>query len=164
MKQANITIDARPVVAAAIEKANGTGEPAAAMELPDGTIITGRTTKLLGASAALLLNALKALGGIDDAVHLISPEIIEPIQRLKIDNLGNHNPRLHTDEVLIALSVCALTSPHAKRAMEQLSKLKDCNLHSSVILSQVDSNVFKKLGIHVTCEPLYQTKKLYHAN
>ncbi len=164
MKQANITIDSRPVVASALEKARETGEPAAAMELPDGTIITGRTTNLLGASSALLLNALKSLGGIDDSIHLISPEIIEPIQHLKIDNLGNHNPRLHTDEVLIALSVCALSSPYAKCAMEQLSKLKDCDLHSSVILSQVDSNVFKKLGIHVTCEPLYQTKKLYHAN
>ena len=162
MKQANLTTDDRPVVGAALAKAEATGEPAAALELPCGKIITGKTTKLLGASSALLLNALKELGGIPDGTHLISPEIIEPIQNLKIDHLGNRNPRLHTDEVLIALSICALSDPNAKTAMEQLSKLKDCDLHSSVILSQVDINVFKKLGIHVTSEPVYQTKRLYH--
>ena len=164
MKQANLTTDDRPCVGAALAKAEATGDPAAAIELTDGTIVTGKTTNLLGASSALLLNALKTLGGIDDEIHLISPEIIEPIQKLKVDNLGNHNPRLHTDEILIALSICALTDPSAKKATEQLGKLKDCNMHSSVILSQVDMNVLKKLGIHVTCEPKYQTKKLYHAN
>lgn len=164
MKQANLTVDDRPVISSALDKAEKTGAPATAIELPDGTIVTGKTTKLLGASAALLLNALKVFGGIDDGIHLISPEIIEPIQHLKIDNLGNHNPRLHTDEILIALSICALTDPNAKIAMEQLAKLKNCDLHSSVILAQADLNVFKKLGIHVTCEPCYQTKKLYHAN
>ena len=164
MKQANLTADDRPVIGAALAKADETGEPAAAIELEDGTIITGKTTKLLGASSAMLLNALKILGGIDDEIHLISPEIIEPIQRLKVDNLGGHNPRLHTDEILIALSICALTDPTAAKAFEQLPLLKDCNMHSSVILSQVDVNVLKKLGIHVTCEPKYQTKKLYHAD
>ena len=164
MKQANLTAEERPVIGAALEKAGQTGEPACALVLHDGTIVTGKTTKLLGASSALILNALKVLGGIDDLIHLISPEIIEPIQHLKVDNLGNRNPRLHTDEVLIALSICAVTDANAKIAMEQLSKLKDCDLHSSVILSPVDLNVFKKLGIHVTCEPNYQTKKLYHAN
>lgn len=162
MKQANLTSDDRPVVAAALEKADRTSEPAAALELPDGTIVTGRTKKLLGASASLLLNALKTLGKIPDNVHLISPDIIEPIQHLKVDHLGNRNPRLHTDEVLIALSICAVADKNAKTAMEQLSKLKDCDLHSSVILSQVDRNVLKKLGIRVTSEPVYQTKKLYH--
>ncbi len=162
MKQANLTSDDRPVVAAALEKADRTSEPAAALELPDGSIVTGRTKKLLGASAALLLNALKTLGKIPDNVHLISPDIIEPIQHLKVDHLGNRNPRLHTDEVLIALSICAVADKNAKTAMEQLSKLKDCDLHSSVILSQVDRNVLKKLGIRVTSEPVYQTKKLYH--
>ena len=164
MKQANLTADDRPVIGAALAKAEATEGPAAAIELPDGTIVTGKTTKLLGASSAMLLNALKILGGIDDEIHLISPEIIEPIQRLTVDNLGGHNPRLHTDEILIALSICALTDPTAAKAFEQLPLLKDCNMHSSVILSQVDVNVLKKLGIHVTCEPKYQTKKLYHAD
>lgn len=164
MKQANLTSEDRPVIGAALAKAEATGEPAAAIELPDGTIVTGKTTKLLGASSAMVLNALKTLAGIDDEIHLISPEIIEPIQRLKVVNLGGHNPRLHTDEVLIALSICALTDPTAAKAFDELQRLKDCNMHSSVILSQVDMNVLKKLGIHVTCEPKYQTKKLYHAD
>lgn len=164
MKQANLTADDRAVVAAALKKAELTAAPATAIELADGTVVTGKTTKLLGSSAALLLNVLKVLGEIDDSIHLISPEIIEPIQHLKVDTLGNHNPRLHTDEVLIALSICALSDKNAKIAMGQLPKLKNCNLHSSVILAQADLNVFKKLGIHVTCEPCYQTKKLYHAN
>lgn len=164
MKQANITPDDRPVVKAALDKAEATEAPAAALELPSGKIITGKTTKLLGASSALLLNALKELAEIDDDIHLISPEIIAPIQHLKVDHLGNHNPRLHTDEILIALSICALTDENADRAIHQLEKLKGCEMHSSVILSQVDANVFSKLGIHLTSEPLYQTKKLYHAN
>ena len=108
------------------------------------------------------MNALKALAGIDDGISLISPTIIEPIQRLKTQNLGNHNPRLHTDEVLIALSICAVTDGLAARAMEKLSDIRGCEVHSSVILSQVDSDTFKKLGANLTCEPVYQTKKLYH--
>ena len=156
MKKAGVSAEDRRVVAPALEKAEKTGLPAAAMELPDGTIVTGKTSSLLGASAALLLNALKTLGGIDDALHLISPKVIDPIQHLKVDHLGNRNPRLHTDEVLIALSICAATDPTAEKAMEQLSKLRGCELHSSVILSPVDEKVFKRLGINLTCQPRFK--------
>ncbi|MBQ5390579.1 MAG: DUF1846 domain-containing protein [Clostridia bacterium] len=162
MKQAHLSPDARPVIAAALAKAEATSGPAAAMELPDGRIVTGKTSSLLGASAALLLNALKELAGIDDAIELISPTVIEPVQRLKTDYLGNRNPRLHTDEVLIALAISAVTSETAAKALEQLDKLSGCEVHSSVILSQVDARTFKKLGMNVTCEPKYQVKKLYH--
>ena len=134
MRTANLSPEDRPVVAAAKEKADRTGAPAAAMELADGRIVTGKTSSLLGASSALLLNALKALAGIDDDVHLISPTIIEPIQKLKIEHLGNRNPRLHTDEVLIALSICAATDERAARAMEARAELAGCEVHSSVIL------------------------------
>ena len=126
------------------------------MELPDGTIVTGKTSNLLGASAALLLNALKALGGIDDELHLISPTVIGPIQHLKVDHFGNRNPRLHTDEVLIALSISATTDPTAEKAMEQLSKLRGCEVHSSVMLSAVDEKTFKRLGVNLTCQPRYK--------
>lgn len=162
MKQANATPDIRRVVKAANRKAEETTTPAAALELPSGEIITGKTSALLGASAALLLNALKALGGIKDEIPLIAREVIEPIQHLKVDHLGNHNPRLHTDEILIALAICAASSPIAELAMQQLGKLRGCEMHSSVILTQVDEKTLKKLGINVTCEPQYQTKKLYH--
>jgi uncharacterized protein (UPF0371 family) len=162
MKQLSLTAIDRPVIAAALRKEEETDLPAAALELPDGRIVTGKTSSLLGASSALLLNAVKALGGISDALHLISPVIIEPIQDLKVNHLGNHNPRLHTDEVLVALSICAATNPTAELAMQQLQNLRGCEAHSTVILSQVDDNVFRKLGINLTCEPKYQTKKLYH--
>ncbi len=162
MKQAGITTENRRVVSAAKVKAEMTGEPAAAIELPDGQVITGRTSSLLGASSAMLLNALKVLAGIDDAVELIAPETIDPIQDLKTQHLGNKNPRLHTDEILIALAICAVNDELARRAMQQLQKLKGCEVHSSVILSPVDTNVFRKLGINLTCEPVYQTAKLYH--
>ena len=132
--------------------------PAAAIELPDGRVVTGKTSSLLGASAAALLNALKALGGIDHKILLISPNVIEPIQNLKTHHLGNHNPRLHTDEVLIALSICATLNPVAGQALQQLSKLRDCEAHSTVILSSVDDSTFRKLGVRLTCEPRYQTK------
>lgn len=156
MKKAGITMYDRPVIAPALQKAALTDGPAAAIELPDGTIVTGRTSELMGASSALLLNALKVLAGIDDEKHLISPVIIEPIQHLKVDHLGNRNPRLHTDEVLIALSISAATDKDAELAMEQLDKLRGCEVHSSVILSAVDERVFKRLGINLTCEPTYQ--------
>ena len=156
LKQAGATTSDRKAVAAALEKEEQTGAPAAAMELPDGTIITGKTSGLLGASSALLLNALKYFGGIDDSVLLMSPEVIEPIQSLKVDHLGSVNPRLHTDETLIALSICAATSEKAKLAMDKLSCLKGCEVHSSVILSEVDERTFKKLGVNLTCEPKYQ--------
>ena len=136
--------------------------PAAAIELPDGRVVSGKTSALLGASAAALLNALKVLGGIQKDIHLISPIIIEPIQNLKTKHLGNHNPRLHTDEILVALSICAATNPTAELAMAQLPKLRGCEAHSTVILSQVDSTTFRKLGVNLTCEPKYQTKKLFH--
>ena len=163
MNQLNVSSAGRPVVAAACAKAEETGQPAMALELPDGRIVTGKTSSLLGPSAALMLNALKELGGINDEMHLLSPIIIEPIQRLKVDYLGNHNPRLHSDEILIALSICAATNPTAALAMQQLSKLRGCEAHASVILSRVDENVYHKLGVNLTCEPKYQTKKLYHA-
>jgi uncharacterized protein (UPF0371 family) len=149
-------------VATAKQKAEATGMPAASIQLGDGTIVTGKTSSLLGASAAVLLNALKVLGGIHDDIHLISPIVIEPIQRLKVGFLGNHNPRLHTDEILIALSISAATNPTAQLALDQLPRLRGCEAHSSVILSQIDSSVLRKLGINLTCEPHYQTKKLYH--
>ena len=158
MKKAGITTSDRAVIAPALQKAAISGAPAAAIQLHDGRIITGKTSDLLGASAALLLNALKALAGMEDNLHLISPEIIEPIQHLKVDHLGNKNPRLHTDEALIALSICAHTDENAEIAMQQLDKLKGCELHSSVILSSVDEKVFRRLGINLTCEPVYQSK------
>lgn len=156
MKQANITPDDRKVIAAALAKEAETGAPAAAMELPGGTIITGKTSNLLGASSALILNALKYFGEIDNDTLLMSPDVIEPIQNLKVQHLGNNNPRIHTDETLIALSICANTDPNAKKAMEQLSKLRGCEVHSTVILSQVDERTFKRLGVNLTCEPKYQ--------
>ncbi len=159
MKKAAITVHDRAVIAPALQKAALTGTPAAAMQLTDGSIVTGKTSDLLGASAALLLNALKHLGGIPDETHLIAPAIIEPIQHLKVGHLGNRNPRLHTDEVLIALSICAATDPTAERAMEQLSNLRGCEVHSSVILSPVDEKVFRRLGVNITCEPRYQITK-----
>ena len=156
MKKAGVVAEQRRVIAPALERAEKTGLPAAAMELPDGRIVTGKTSSLLGASAALLLNALKALGGIRDELHLISPVVIDPIQHLKVDHLGNRNPRLHTDEVLIALSISAATNPTAELAMEQLSKLRGCEVHSSVILSAVDEKTFKRLGVNLTCQPQYK--------
>jgi uncharacterized protein (UPF0371 family) len=162
MKNAGLTISDRPVVMAANVRSEQTGGPAAAMEMADGAILTGKTTTLLGASSALILNALKYLGGIEDDVKLLSPKIIEPIQELKVKHLGNHNPLLHIDEILIALSIAAVTDPMVKLALEQLPKLAGLEVHSSVILSQVDGGVFKKLGVNLTCEPTYQSKKLYH--
>ena len=156
IKKAGVDISSRRVIAAALQKAEQTGLPAAAMELPDGTIVTGKPSNLLGASSALLLNALKVLGGMPDELHLISPVAIDPIQHLKVDHLGNRNPRLHTDETLIALSISAATNPTAELAMEQLSKLRGCEVHSSVILSSVDEKVFKRLGVNLTCEPRYK--------
>ena len=163
MNTAGIDIANRPVIAAACEKAEREGSPAAAISLHDGRVVTGKTSGLLGATAAMLLNALKTFADIPDEVHLISPEVIGPVQELKIKHLGNHNPRLHTDEVLVALSISAVTNPTAKKALDQLDKLRGCEAHSSVILAPVDENVLKKLGINLTCEPKYQTKKLYHA-
>ena len=156
MTKAGVCAGDRRVVAPALNRASETGKPAAAMELPDGRIITGKTSQLLGASAALLLNVLKILAEIDDEIHLIAPTVIDPIQHLKVGHFGNRNPRLHTDEVLLALSICAATDPLAEKAMEQLSKLRGCEVHSSVILSPVDEKVFKRLGVNLTCQPQYK--------
>jgi len=155
MRKAGVTPEIRRVVAPALRRAEETGDAAAAMELPDGTIVTGKTTELLGASSALLLNALKKLGGMPDDLHMISPVALDPIQDLKVNHLGNRNPRLHTDETLIALSISAATNPMAEYAMQQLSKLRGCDVHSSVILSSVDEKTFKRLGVNLTCEPRY---------
>lgn len=162
MKQAHITVNDRTVVDAALKRAGETGAPAAALELPDGSIITGKTSNLLGASAALLLNALKKLAGIEDEVHIISPSAIEPIQKLKTSYLGSKNPRLHTDEVLIALSISAATNETAQLALDQIPKLRGCQVHTSVMLSEVDVKQFKKLSIQLTSEAKYENKKLYH--
>lgn len=158
MKQAKITTDDRKVTVAANNRARELGVPTAAVELSDGSIITSKTTDLLGASAALLLNALKYLGGVDHDTHLISPEAIEPIQELKTKYLGGKNPRLHTDEVLIALSISALNDKNARKALEQLPKLKGCQVHTSVMLSEVDIKTFKKLGVDLTSEPTIKGK------
>ena len=155
MKQAKITTAIRKTVSAALLKEEITGAPTAAIELLDGRIVTGKTTPLLGAASAMLLNAVKTLGGIDDSIHLIQPNVIEPVQKLKTHHFGSKNPRLHTDEVLIALSINAATDTNAQLALDQLEKLRGCQVHSSVMLSSVDTKVFKKLGIALTCEPVH---------
>ena len=162
MKQAHITTEDRKVVSAALKRAEETNAPAAAMELNDGRMILGKTSNLLGASAALVLNALKELAGLDHELHVISPEAIEPIQKLKVAYLGSKNPRLHTDEVLIALSMSAASNPAAQKALEQIPELKGCQVHTSVMLSDVDIKTFKKLGIQLTSEAKYEHKTIYH--
>ena len=162
MKQAGITKTDRKVVTAALQRSEETDGPAAAMELDDGTIVTGRTTDLLGASAALLLNALKLLAGIDHAKKVISPAAIHPIQKLKTEYLGSRNPRLHTDEVLIALSTSAENNPDAQAALDQLPKLAGCQVHTIVLLSSVDIKTFQRLSIQFTSEPVYESKRNFH--
>ncbi len=159
MKQAEVSTDERPVVNAALSKAEEAKCTVCAIELPKGKIVTGKTSSLLGASSAALLNALKEIAGIADEVHLISPEVIEPLHDLKINHLGAKNPRIHMDETLIALAICAASDPLAKKALEVISELKGAQAHSTVILSQVDENVFKKLGMDLTCEATYNKKK-----
>jgi uncharacterized protein (UPF0371 family) len=153
MSKSGISAEDRKAVAPALAKAELTGKPAVAIELNDGRIVTGKTGELLGPSAAAILNALKALGNIDDSVSLISPKIIEPIQKLKVKHMGSANPRLHTDEILMALAICAVTDKKAKLALEQLDNLRGSEIHSTVMLSHVDERTFKTLGMHVTCEP-----------
>ena len=152
----------RRVVKSALDRAAETEGPAVAIELSDGVIVNGRTTPLLGASAAALLNALKILGGINDEIHLIPPVVIEPLRELKTKTLGGHDPRLHADEILIALAISATTNPAAALAMKQLEKLRGAEAHATVIVSDVDSSIYRKLGISLTMEPEYQTKKLFH--
>ena len=161
MKQAGITTDIFPAVAASLKREEETGGPAGAMVLPDGQVVTGRTSDLLGASASLLLNALKRLGGINQSLDLISTQVLEPICRLKTGSLGHKNPRLHSDEVLIALCVSALTNPIAALAQQQLPKLKGCDAHFTVVLSDVDEKLYRRLGMHVSNEPKYERQRLY---
>ena len=161
MKQAKITTDDRKVTVAAKKRAEGTGVACAAIEFEDGTIITSKTTDFLGASSALILNALKYLAGIEHDEKLIKPEFIEPIQNLKVEHLGGRNPRLHSDEVLIALALTSVTNENAKKAMEQLPKLKGCQVHTTVMLSEVDTKTFARLGVNLTSEPVRGSKKFY---
>ncbi|ALC07045.1 UPF0371-like protein [Corynebacterium deserti GIMN1.010] len=161
MSKAGCTIDDRRVVASALAVEEATGAPGSAIELNDGRLVTGKTSELLGCSAAMVLNALKELAGIDRSVDLLSPESIEPIQTLKTQHLGSRNPRLHTDEVLIALSVSAANSENARRALEELKNLQGCDVHTTTILGSVDEGIFRNLGVLVTSEPKYQRKALY---
>ena len=161
LKQAHASLEDRKVVPASLKREQETGGPAAAMELEDGRIITGKTSDLLGASSALLLNVLKELAGIDHQKHVISPDAIRPIQVLKTNYLGSKNPRLHMDETMIALSISAATNPDARLALEQLPKLSGCQAHTSVMLSSVDIEAFRKLGIALTCEPKFEKEKKY---
>ena len=162
MQQADVSPALLPAVAASLEREQETGAPAGAVLLPDGRVITGRTSALLGASAALLLNTLKALGGIDQSLDLIASQVLEPICRLKTENLGNKNPRLHSDEVLLALCVSALTNPIAALAQAQLEKLRGCDAHFTVVLSDVDEKLYRRLGVHVSYEPKYERRRLYY--
>ena len=163
MKKAHVSISDRPVVAAANIKGEQTGNPAAAMEMPDGTILTGKTSPLLGASSALLLNALKYQAGIDDSIELLPSHVIEPIMETKVRHLGgDENSLMHLNELLIALSVAAVNDDNARKALDHLPDLEGLEAHSSVILSHIDTDVFKKLGVNLTCEPKYEGKQLYH--
>ena len=163
LQQAHAEITDRKVVPAALEKEKETNGPAAAMELPDGRIVCGKTSDLLGASAALLLNALKELAGVDHEQHVISPDAIHPIQQLKTKYIGSKNPRLHIDEILIALSSSAASSELAAAAMHQLPNLKGCDVHSTVLLSSVDSSTLNRLGMYLTCDPVYEEEdRKYH--
>ena len=162
MRTLSIDPSIRKTVPAALEVARRTNQPATAIELPDGRVVTGKTSSLLGASSAALLNALKILSDIPDELKLISPSVIEPIQHLKVDHMGNHNPRLHTDEVLIALAVCAVDDEFAARAIAQLPRLKGLEAHASVLLAPVDEDTFRRLGVNLTCQPKHETQRLFY--
>ena len=162
MERAGVTIEDRPIVAAARAKAEETGAPATAIQLSNGTIITGKTSSLLGSSAAALLDSLKEVAGIDDGLKLIDPAVIGPVEELKKVHLGHNNARLHLDETLLALAVSAPNLADAAKALTYLPELRGCEAHSTVILSQVDTQTLKKLGINLTCDPQYRKKKLYH--
>ena len=162
MQQAGVTPDICPAVAACLKKAEETAAPAGAMVLPDGRVVTGKNSSLLGPSAALLLNAIKALAGIDKELDLLPSSIIAPISDMKISHLGHRNPRLHSDEVLIALSISAVTNPLAERVLKKLDDLRGCDAHFSVIISEEDEKLYKRLGIHVSCQPRYEIKRMYH--
>jgi len=154
MTKAGITTDMRRTTVAAAERQAKRGRPCSAIELQDGTIITAETSDLLGPSAALILNATKHLAGIDHSIKLIPQSMIEPIQRTKVTFLHGNNPRLHTDEVLVALSVLSIQDENCLRALEQLPRFNGCQVHSTVMLSEVDRKIFKKLGVDLTCDPV----------
>lgn len=162
INQAKAEISSRHVSIISQAKSLETSSPVVALELADGAIITGKTSNLFGASASSMLNALKHLANIPKDVHLLTPSIVEPIQSLKLGTLGSANPRLHTDEVLIALSISAVNYNLCQKALDQIPKLRGAEGHSSVILSQVDDNMFKKIGVNMSCSPVYEYKKLYH--
>ncbi|MBR3313450.1 MAG: DUF1846 domain-containing protein [Atopobiaceae bacterium] len=162
MSKAGISEDYSPAHAAALAKEEETGAPAAAMVLPDGTIATGKTSNLLGAASSLLLNALKRVAGIDRKTYIVSNEALEPICRLKIDHLHSVNPRLHSDETLIALSISSVDNPDAARAIAAVEELRGCDAYFSVILSPTDEKLYRSLGINVCCEPKYERHTFYH--
>ncbi len=161
MEKLGLTVNDRKVAAAAHECEERTNSPSAAIQLPDGKIITGKTSALLGCSSAMLLNAIKTLAKIDDSIDLISPEIIVPVQELKTVYLGNDNPRLHPNEIMVALASCSIMNPQAKKALKQLKKLKGCDVHTTVILSSADEKFFRTLGVNLTSDPIYSNKKLF---
>ena len=164
MTRAGVTVADRPVVAAALKRDRETGGAAMAIELPDGTMVTGKNGTMMGAAAGALMNAMKALAGIQPDIDLIAPIVLEPIRALKTNHFGSENPRLHSDELLYALSICATMNPTAGRAMQSLGQLKGLEAHSSVMLSRVDLEVYRRLGINLTCEPQRKTNRLYFKN
>ena len=161
ISRAGITVDDRPVVAAALKRAEETGAPAMAIELPDGTMITGKTGEIFGPAAGAIVNSLKALAGINKNIDLIAPMLFQPIRDLKINHFGSENPLLHSDEVLYALSICSVTNPTAQLALDQLPKLRGCEAHSSVMLTRADQSVYRKLGLNCTSEPNRSGNRLY---
>ncbi len=162
MNKAGVTEDLSPSRAAALQKEKDSGAPAAAMELPDGSIVTGKTSDLLGAASSLLLNALKRVAGIDRKTYIVSDEALEPICRLKTDHLRSKNPRLHSDETLIALSMSSVDNPDAARAIAAAEELRGCDAYFTVIISPTDEKLYRSLGINVCCEPKYESSAYYH--
>ncbi|MDS9008606.1 DUF1846 family protein, partial [Streptococcus pneumoniae] len=161
MNDIGVTPDDRHVTVTAHQKAEQTSQPALALQLPNGQIVTGKTSELFGPTAAVIINAIKTLAKIDKTTHLIEPEYVKPIQGLKVNHLGSHNPRLHSNEILIALAITAMTSEEANLAMKELGNLKGSEAHSTVILTEEDKNVLRKLGVNITFDPVYQHHKLY---
>ncbi|MCI9628573.1 MAG: DUF1846 domain-containing protein [Eggerthellaceae bacterium] len=162
MNKAEITANLSPARSAALLKAETTGKPAGAMQLPDGKVVTGKTGNLLGAASALLMNALKGVSGVDDDVDVISDDVLEPICHLKTEHLGNRNPRLHSNETLLALTISSSTNPLAELLIDNADKLRGCDAYFSVIISSTDEKLYKTLGINVCCEPKYEQHRYYH--
>ena len=164
MTRAGVSVKDRPVVAAALARDRETGGAAMAIELPDGSMVTGKNGTMMGAAAGALMNAMKAVAGIQPDIDLIAPIVLEPIRELKTTHFGSENPRLHSDELLYALSICATMNPTAARAMKALGSLKGLEAHSTVMLSRVDLEVYRRLGINLTCEPQRKTNRLFEKN